>query len=396
MALTLLNTPGDYYSLHGNLIFTIKDNVKPLDPVTYPDYKYVCDVYVLGALVARLKSIPRPDNKVGIFDIANIVRNYVFINIAPAPSQLRAFETGSGEFYIETQLKFGEEYGFNIYPDIVVDSERVYFNHYNGRLLGQETILPDYLDKVLSVRPYATPVFRNAKFCFIPFLPTDDTIVNLIIKSYNGGGLVGTITVGYTPSGSNIMQLFNVSPDAINANTPGFISSFIAYYTVEFNTTNITDDSIYRFNLVCEPKYEVFTLHFANRFSGFESREFTKVSRKSIAIERSEYTQQGYTMDSSGSIHYTNSANVYHESRTVFAATWKEKLTLNTDILTDAEYRWLGDLILSPLILIEVDGYFIPVFMTANDYEFKKNINDDLTNLTISIEYGDKLNTQYR
>lgn len=394
--MTLLNTPGDYYSLHGDLIFTIKDDVKPLDPVTYPDYKYVCDVYVNGSMVVRLKSIPRPDSKIGLFDIGNVVRNYVFINIAPTPSHLRAFETGSGEFYIETQLKFGEEYGFNTYVNVLEDSERIYFNHYNGRLVGQGTILTDYLDKALTVRPYATPVHRSAKFCFVPFLPTDTTTVNLVIKSYNGSGLISTITVPYIPTGSNIMQQFNVSPDAINTSAPGFISSFITYYTVEFNTTNIVDDSIYRFNLVCEPKYELFTLHFSNRFSGFESREFTKVSRKTISIERNEITQQSYSIDSSGIIHYTNTANVYRENRAIYAASWKEKLTLNTDILTDGEYRWLGDLIVSPLVLIEIEGYFIPVIITANDYEFRKNINDDLTNLTLSLEYGDHFNTQYR
>jgi hypothetical protein len=402
MAMTLAYNPGTYYSAHGDIIFTVLDSVKASDPVTYPDYKYVCDVYmILGGvtLVARLKAVPHPDSKVGIFNVGSIVRNYLSnTQFNPAASQLRAQKLGNIEFYITAQMQFGEEYGFTTYTNVLTDAQRTYFNHYNGRLLGQNTSLINYLDKVMSVRPATTSVYRSATFSFIPFLATDDTTINLVIKSYNGGGLVATTTQPFTPTAAsfNEQQLFNVSPAAINAASPGFISSFITYYTVEFSTTNITDDSIYRFNLVCEPKFEVFTLHFLNRFGGFESRDFTKVSRKTINIEKSEFGKLPYTMDSSGNISYHNSNKVYNETRSIYASQYKEKMVLNTDILTDAEYVWLGDLVLSPMIYMQMGDYFIPIVVTSSDYEFKKTINDDLTNLTLNIEFGDIFNAQFR
>lgn len=397
MALTLQHNPGTYYSAHGDILFTVLDATKAADPTTYPDYKYICDIWIDGVIIARLKSAPDPDNLCGIFNIGNIVRNYVAAVFNPTASQLRAQESGSEEFYVDVICRFGEEYGFTLFTNLLEDSERRYFNHYNGRLLGQNTNLSSYLDKALSVRPTACPVYRGSNFNFVPYLPTDTDNVTLTIRSYNyAGALVATITQAIAPAAANTMQLYNVSPGAINAHTAGFINETVKYYTVEFVTPNISDDSLYQFDLVCEPRYEVFTLHFLNRFGGFESRSFTKVSRKTIDIEKSEFGKLPYTMNSSGQISYYNSNNVYNETRSVYASQYTEKMVLNTDILTDAEYRWLGDLAISPLVYMEMDGYFIGVSVTGSNYEFRKVINDELTNLTLNIEFGDQFNAQYR
>jgi hypothetical protein len=398
MALSLLYNPGDYFSAHGDLIFTLLEDTKPFNATLYPDYKYVCDVYIYGFQQARLKAFPRSDDKIGVFNIGNIVRNYIYPYFAPMAASLRAQQVGENYFYVNVICRFGEEYGGTTYTNIIIDSQRSYFNHYNGRLIGQNTNLSDYLDKVLSTRPYAVSVYRNTNFHFIPFLPTDDTEINLIIKAYNGSTLAGTTTQPYTPtaSSSNEMQLFNVAPTAINAAVPGFINSSIDYYTVEFNTTNITGDSIYRFNLVCEPKYEVYTVHFQNRFGGFESKDFTKVSRRKVNIEKSNFGSSAYLINASGLPEYFNAQKVYRETNKVYAGAWKESMTLNTDLLRDDEYAWLEDLIFSPICYIEIEGYFFPMTITDTNYEAKKVINDDLTNLTINIEFGDRFATQYR
>ena len=398
MALSLLYNPGDYFSAHGDLIFTLLEDTKPFASSTYPDYKYVCDIYIGALLVARLKAFPRPDDKIGFFNIGNVVRNYLSVNFAPDASSLRAQKVGESNFYVNVICRLGEEYGGVTYSNIIVDPQRTYFSHYNGRLIGQDTILSNYLDKVLSIRPYATPVYRGAQFCFIPFLPTDDTTVNLIIKAYSGTSLVGTTTQPFTPTAlsTNEMQLFNVSPAAINGASPGFISTYITYYTVEFNTTNITGDSVYRFDITCEAKYDVYTVHFLNRFGGFESKDFNKVSRRRIEVEKKDYGTSTYTIDASGIPKYYNTQKVYRETKSVYAASWTEKMVLNSDLLTDDEYTWLEELILSPLAYIQIGDYFYPIKITDNNYEPRKTVNDDLTNLTLNIEFGDRFNTQYR
>lgn len=392
MALTLHYNPGSYSSVHRDLIFTCSDITKASNPTLYPDYKYICDVYINDVIITRLKAYPNPITKFGVFNISNVIRNYIQATFSPDATSIRAQEFGENEFYVEAEVRLGEEYGFVTYTDLIVDTVRTYFNNYGEAALSQ------YVDKVMTVRPATTTVYRDAAFCFIPFLPSDDTQIDLIIRKYNGGTLLGSTTQSFTPpaGSSNVQQLFNVSPTAINAAVSGFINNAVDYYTVEFSTTNIVGDSLLRFNLVCEAIHDVYTLHFLNQFGGFESRDFTKVSRKELEIERADYGRLPYQIDSQGVPYYYNDNQVYNESRSVYAVQWEERMTLNTDLLRDGEYVWLKDLILSPQIYMDMDGFFYPVKLVTKGYEPKKYINDNLTNLTLEIEFGKQMNSQYR
>lgn len=412
MALTIKYNPLERYaSAHGSeIVFTLLEDTKPFNSITYPDYKYICDVYItdedsIETKVARLKSYPMPSTKLGVFDIGNIVRNYlqaVFEPVPPGANTIRTQQSSADKFYVRVTCRFGEEYGFVTYPDLVIDSQRAYFNHYNGRQFGTTTILTSYLDKVLTTRPYETSVSRNASYCFLPFLPSDDTPYDVEVRCYNKSlGLIRTKTFTLSPSPTTIdeLQQLNVAPVNINTQTgaAGTIDSIVDYYTVTLATTNITDDSVYRFNIICEPKYETRTLHFMNMFGGFESKEFTKVSRKSLEVNKSDYGKPSYTINSDGIVSWYNSqTRVYNEQVSVYASEWQEKMQLNTDFLTDAEYRWLGQLIKSPQVYCELDGYFYAVKITESTYEERKVINDRLTNLTINIEFGERFNTQFR
>lgn len=151
-----------------------------------------------------------------------------------------------------------------------------------------------------------------------------------------------------------------------------------------------------QFNIRCECVYEVFTIHFLNKYGGFESKSFDKVSRKTVSIERKDFGKLPYSVDLSGVVSYSNTNKVYNESRSVYSSQYKEKLVLNSDLLTDAEYTWLQELVLSPLVYVEDNGYFFPVVITDNNYEQKKYVNDELTNLVLTVEFGEQLNTQYR
>lgn len=523
MALIIQSNPGNYYSAHGDILYVVSDLAKANDPATYNDFKYVCDVYIGGVLVARLKKIPQPDTKMGIFNIGTIVRNYITATLNPA-STLRAQQLGSGAFYIPVQVKFGEEYNYITYTDLKLD-ERFYFNHYNGRMLGVATDLAALVGKVVSSRPLINSVMIGGGRSFIPYFP-NETPIPVEIKTYNyANTLVSTQSTTVTPNAKGVavtlnfelvennsvdvdiqvyvndvlthsqfvsgtftvsanegdivkvqlltngatpwpgtgtpfaniyitedgvtiynqittdqgdpdyhvlyetsfavknrdysivgvgdntavpttdivddtstdyvlpydLQLFDVSPAKINAAFTGLISEYIKYYTVKIGST-----SIYKFNLVCEPKYTRYTLHFLNKFGGFESFDFTKVSRKSISIEKKDFGKLPYTVDSNGAISYYNGNNVYNETRSVFVSQFTENLILNSDLLTDDDYNWLAELLISPLVYIELNGYLVGATIKNNNYEYRKRVNDKLTSLTIELEFGDQYNAQFR
>jgi len=396
MAITIQATPAAYSSVQDDLIYTVAEVAHTADPVTYPNYKFIADVYVAGVMVARVKKVPDPTTNIGIFNIGQIVRNYIATTFNPTAATLVAQRLGAGEFSISVQVKFGEEYSYTTYTNLTVDSARTFFNNYNGRLIGGTTSLTQ-LDKALTDRPYATPVHCDSSFNFIPFLATDTDNITVTVKSYDySNTLVTTLNSTVTPGAANELIIINASKAAINSASPGMINDSIKYYTVLFTTPNISDDVTYKFDMTCEVINEIYTLHFLNKYGGFESKDFTKVSRKTINIEKKDFGKLPYTVDSSGAVSYKNANNVYNESRSVYSSQYKERMTLNSDLLTDDEYTWLEQLVLSPMVYIEQSGYFFPVVISETNYEPKKHVNDDLTNLTLNIEFGEQLNAQFR
>lgn len=388
----ILSTPGTRYSVHDDLIFTVKDWTKPYDPDTYPDYRYICDVYNDDSLVARLKAYPQPDSKIGVFNISNILRNYCAPTLSPSLNVFKAQQMTTGEFNVSGTCIFGEEYNFTQYLNVSGDTGRKYYGHYNGRKIGTNTNLTAVLGKVASARPLKSKMYKEGKFCFIPFYK-DSGDCDVTVTFYNSAGT--SIGSGTTALSGNTDYMFS-----LNFAEQGVQTFAIAFPESAVRMVATIEGVEYDIELICEPKYTNYSVHFLNRYGGWDTHFFTKVSRKSIEIQKSEFGKLPYTISNAGVPEYYNSNKVYNELRSVYASQYKEKLVLNSDNLSDEEYKWLQDLILSPMVYIEMtsgsDVYFVPCVIAASDYEVKKGVNDKVSNLTLQVEFGDQFNTQYR
>lgn len=387
MAYTIKAVPPQYSSVHDNLIYTVAYPERVADPVTYVNFKYIADVYVNGVVVATIRKVPNPSTGIGIFDIGQTVRNYMALAFNPGTGVV-AQQLGSTEFYLTIQVKFGEEYNYNSTFDLLIDSARVFFNNYNGRLIGVTSSLAPLTNKVVSTRSLnGNTTLLTSPYNFISYFPIVGTAVNFIVTPTGGGSVYSTT---FTPSAANVLQVLNVSPVAINAASPGTINASTTSYTVQIGSQT------YTFEIICEPLYTVYPVHFLNKYGGFETKLFSKVSRKTYPVKKSDYGKLAYNVDSNGVVTTKNSNGVYNETRSVYASQFEEKMVLNSDFITDQEYIWLAELVFSPMVYLEDGGYFFPVKITDSNYEPKKVINDDLTNLTINLEFGNQLNTQYR
>ncbi len=383
MSLVLNTTPGSLYSAHGDLIFVAYEATKATDNQLYPDYKYVCDVHIGGSMVARLKAFPNPDNSRGIFNIGKIVRNYLGVVFNPTMAQIRSQQFGAGKYYIDVTCKFGQDYDFTLYTNVTTDSERRYFNHYNGRLVGSLTTLSNYTNKFLTDAPGTKTIKFEDTACFMPYFPSTSGDITL---SVTDGSTTKTKTI--SPTAQNV-ELLNLSPAAINAEWAGFITSSTSYYTATIGSQS------FRFNIGCDPKYTTNWLHFLNKQGCYESFPFTKVSRPSVEVEKKSFGQLGYTVDNAGAVSY-DTGQVLNSQNKVYASQYGEKIRLNSDLLTDAEWVWLQQLIVSPEVFIQQDGYFVPVRITNSNYEHRKIVSDGLQSLEIEVVYDKKQNAQYR
>jgi hypothetical protein len=389
MAIVINNTPVDYSSINGDLVFTAYEATKANDPVTYVGYKYVCDVYVGTTLVVRLKANPDPTYKRGVFNIARSVRNYLSQQFNPA-SAFNVQNFGLNEFYLNVTCKFGEEYGGTLYTNLTVDSTRTYFNHYNGRLTNSDTILTSYQNKLASNSPTTKYVTFGGK-CFIPYFSITTGNITVSATYYNTAGTsLGTASASVAVT-ANQLAIFDIGALGVNALLGGTytITNAVDKYTITINGYTYT---VY---LYCEVKYTPYTIHFMNKFGGFESFDFRKVSKKTLSIEKKKFQQQAYRMSSSGAISLRTSNGVVNDTDTTYAVSYKEMMKLNADITTDAQYQWLGELITSPVVYFD-DGTLTPVNITDTNYEFCKFINNKITSLSINIDFGKMQNTQFR
>lgn len=392
MAIVLTDAPPTYSSIHGDLLFTPYEATKATDPVTYPDYKYVCDVYVNAVLIYRAKTFPEPVSKRGVFNIGAIVRAYVATQLVADVSGILTQEMGANEFYLDVQCKFGEEYLFTLTTNLLVDSSRRFYNHYNNQITGSvdETILAAKLDTPLTNRHTTATILLDTPKYFIPFFCSAGSL-SVEVNVFNAAN-VSIDTGSYSLStNAGQMQLLNLSPTAINTDEGStLIGTTAAYYIVEI------DGYPFRFDIVCEAIHDVYTIHFLNQYGGFDSMGFRKVSRKKYEVEKRSYSQQPFRISSGGVVEYANSGDVVNETKTAYASLFGQKMIITTDNLVDEEWVWLKELQFSPNIYVEIGGKLIPVTITGSTYEEKKWINDKIKPLQIEVEFGVRLNTQYR
>ena len=376
------STPPIYSSVNDPLVYVAYD-AHAADPTTYPNYKYVGEVWINGSIVFTGRYFPNPVTNRGIMDFSTIVREYIVAQLQPTSSGILAQELGEGKWSISVVIKMREEYSGTVSAIVLTDSTRTFFNHYNGRI-NDFTILANYDDVPTTDRPTTINMtFANANY-FIPYFSETTTPFNVVIT---GGTSTRTKTI--TPTAANTLQILNISPLAINVDYVGNFTASTTSYTVAFGGVTFT------INLLCEGMYRNYTAHFMNKFGGYESMLFNKVSKRFYDVERKSYNQLGYRVNASGIVSIKSGSTMYQQ-KTEFATKFKERLRMNSDWLSDIEYQWLAQLITSPQVFIEDAGTLYPVIIIASNYEFKEHIVDGLINLAIDVEFGTSYKTQFQ
>lgn len=387
MALSLLSYPANDCSVSNEMIFAISETTKTADPVTYPNYKFVLDVYVAGDLVGRLKANPHPTTLLGIFDVSRVLQYYV-----PAYG-LKANYASATETYplsVTYHVELGEEYSDTTYTNLVTDSDRTCYKTYAERPYLSSSVIDNKVGLVCSNMPASLTGYKDDKWQIIPFF---DNVSGATV-SYNfddGTSIIGGAgSQTYTPGGS----AFQVNLGFVKvAAELGLTSAQQAQVTgMQFDYDN---SQVYRINYgSC--KYPTVVLAWLNPYGAYESYSFGMVSKKTKEISRKEYERLPYEVNASGVLSYDSDGVLYGGKRT-YNTRSKTMVNLNSHILTDSEYSWLADLFQSSDVYM-YDGTldrFIPVRISDSNYEYRTYLNSRLVPLNFTIEYADSFNSQY-
>ncbi len=362
--MTITAYPPQYSSVNDFLVWTCY-SANAVD-TTKENYKYIGEVWIGGVKVFTTNIYPNPDTGHGIFNFSQIIREYINASFK--------YQLLQGEWAVNVQVKVAETYYVGTTQTTSAttdDSTRTFFNHYNGRI-SSFTELGNYANKAITDRPTKVYLFSDTAVFLIPYFAESASPY-----SYDLDGTTYTIT----PSEANTIQHINIAT--------GNTDNYTATIGGKIYSISVIDEVIYKKNYI----------HFLNKWGAFETMLFQKANKSTLEIERKEYKQLPYRVDNSGVVSIkTNvfSQNVMYDQRSNFGIILSEKLKLNTDNLTDEEYQWLAQLVSSPMVLYQYGDDIYPVVITDNNYDYKQFVVDGLNNLTINIEFGAPIKTQFR
>ena len=384
MAITINTSPSGSPSAHDALWHVCSSTASGTT-----DMKYVFDVYVGGTQLVRVKQFPEPSNGKAYFDASPIVRNeFDFEWFEPTNTSAYVAEPNmSGQIGVIYNLQVGEEVsgittlnmasgnvsGFNWSPNL-----------FKRRVDGLST----KLNKWLTNRP----LYANAALgenLFAGFYTNASLILKCQIFDASNNA-IGSILSGTTTVIENGFVQLNIGTTALSASLEVDFPANVKYYDVWFNSLEK-----FRVYLTCNPKYTNIPVHFLNRWGLWDSQRFDLVSKLSMDIDRKSFTERDYKFNGN-SVDYISTNNVYYGGKINYSnsATWTYKL--NSTPLDDAEWVWIADLMQSPQILLEYDGYFYPVTIKRTTYEYNKHVVDRLKPLEIEFELNTSRYTQLR
>jgi len=380
--MTLESYPPNYSSVNGDLVYVFYDS-NAANPTTYPNYKYVGEVWINGIKVFTGKAFPHPTTNRGIFNFGSVIREYTEMVLDSSATGILLQEFGEAAYRSSVVIKIREEYSGTVGAVVLTDSERVFYNYYTGRYSNFESMSAKI--PVMSDRPLTLSSTFGSKYLLLPYYAA--TTSSYTVAIYNG---TSTYTKTITPSIGKSLQQLNISATAINIESAGFITSSMEYYTVTVGGVT------YKVNLICNGMFSNYKIHFLNKWGGFETMLFNKARKKSIEIEQKKYQQLGYRVNGSGVVS-VKSGDIMHPQASVYSSSFKEKLKISTDWISDSEYIWLSQLVSSPYVYLEdTDNTLYPVCISESNYEIKEYITSKLSNLSLNIDFGQQYKTQFR
>jgi hypothetical protein len=385
MAITSLFAPSGEPSVQDSLWHVVSSN-----NVAGQDFKFVFDIFVGSVQQVRVKQFPDPTTSNGYFDAGPIVRNGFtyswFVPENTADDVYLCQPSASGQISQLYQIRIGEDVSGITTSNLASGEVRAY--NWSPPAFKRKTFdSTTKLNKFYTNRPTGARINTGAKL-LIPF-KTDATLT-LKVDTYNqSNALIATTTDVSTYANGGYVQL-DIGTAAINARLGNIITDAVKYYDVYFNTFDK-----FRVVLTCNPKYTPTNLYFLNKWGMYDTATFDLLSRLTSDVERKAFTQRDFRQGPS-SVTYFDANNVYNETKTNYENREVLSLRLTMDAPTDNEFVWLSELITSPQIYMEQDGYYYPVTLKNNTYEYSKYINNRLRPFEVDIDINQTRQRQLR
>jgi hypothetical protein len=386
--ITIIESPNNWQNLFNEIVIGVSGGNS-----TQPNYQFLCDVNVSGQSnpVTRLTLPKQPLVGTVQINVADIVKNYVTFDFG-------GFNSTDIVPCVNSQAKYWLQLG-EIYDNAsgvpVIYPNLAQFGTSGSPKLGSNAIF-DFLDwtktafspdkelkftNQVSLNDNSYPEkIRIGQQRFLTFFDLGNLIHTVLLTVYDSQGTsLYTNTLGDLTAASGIVALNIGEAFLENLGATSYLSA-ASYYIV--NIINSADDTVFTKTIHIDnscANYEVYRLHWLNSLGGFDAFNFTMVSTESVEIENKEYKKVQ-------ALGYQKTDRL----KTKYFTKLTERITLNSDLLTDAESAALEQLVVSPVVMLETSSTsYVPVNIVANNYVKRKyEQGRQIPNLQIAIEYS--------
>jgi len=398
MAITIVTSPPADSTLNDDIWITASST-----NAGTTNFKFVFDIVVGGTTVSRSKVFPNPNDSYGYFNTAPIIRNYITNYFEPSGSSILV--ESNDKWAVGYQLQIREEVsgGINVLPDASASfsAKNFYYPLYSDLYSsGSVTLanvyniaLDKYQDNFLTERDLGNAQNKFGNKFFISYYRYEAINQTAYVRTLDSSGnVVASHNAALSLSGS--FNMFNLSAAAINTWAGSTLITENTYAYEFYIVSSVGSSRVLRIYHDCS-KNVGNSVHFLNRLGGYDSFFFGLVNRNSVSNEKQFYRKADWQR-TSGAMRTYDAYNKYNETKVAFSISQNNRISLKSDWVNQIDYTWLGQLVNSSSVYLDVQNMYLPLYITTNNHEYKLLNVDKIFNLELEAEIPKTINSQFR
>ena len=284
----------------------------------------------------------------------------------------------AGQDYLRVgHFVYSDDIGGNATQELVIVEEELDFVWDDGTFLFEldfwATGTP--LITVGDVFDMTLPAFTG---CSTTWTETTDTVEVV----YWDGGIIGVIAQD---------QGFSAHMECVATTIPATayqLKLLIDIVQASDVIASINDQPILRYEILCEPKYNVIDCIFINKFGAWDSFSFLKKSVQKFNTTSSNYKRSIGEVGASGF-----SYSLTDHQKVQYNKNGYKSITVNTGFVNESFNLLLEEMMLSEKMYLIIDDVVEPVNLNTSSVEFKTSVNDKTINYTLDFDFAyDNLN----
>jgi hypothetical protein len=382
MAITIISSPNQFMAAYNQVPYTVSSN-----NTSQPNFNFIVDVNQTGGAsnpLARLKYPAQPSSSQLTLDIGSVLKNYVSYDFDPNSFVAMANPKSRLNYFVQFRELYDNASGVPTLSGVLASdpptpSSSVFKLAANAIFDFEEFNPNSFVDK--QVLAYGFLNYQGKE----NIAPNQRRILNWFDKTrvayfaeigYNSGGLSPVFTFDISPLAPN-EYLFSLDVLTLMDFIP-LVEGNEFFVRLTDTDSSVIATKIFTYTETCS-QYENVRLHYLNKLGGFDVFNFNKNTINAMTIDRKQFKAPlpiGYSKSDRLKTNYNTTIN--------------DRITINSDWITEEQSILLEQLATSPIIYLERSPTnFIAVNILNAEYEIKTFLTDrKMFNVTFEIEYS--------